>query len=733
MLSFADDKGIVTASLSCAELNKRVQNLAGLLRSSTQQHSKGLGLKQADRVLLVYPPGLDFIVAFLACLRAGVVAVPVYPPDPRKMKKDINMFVTVAQNCQANMALTNSLYYNVKKISAIKEKLTFSGAVPWPEHLVWVVTDDLVDAKGIDPAKLWLTQTPTAGSTAFLQYTSGSTSAPKGVVLSHGNLNHNLRTISSALHAGRDTVVVSWLPQYHDMGLIGAYLGTIFNGGTGVYLSPFSFIRDPCLWLRLVSKHRATHLQAPNFAYSLLARKSDRLSVGGEDVDLSSVRHMINGAEPIQGDTIDAFYRAFSLFGLPEKVVKPTYGLAEHTVYVCGGGTQRLWVDKLALERDRVFQVVEKSAATGLVKEMIGCGVPSRKDYGISVCIVDPETRVERPEGETGEIWISSASKAQGYYGDEMRELSVEAFQAKLAAGADDTTYLRTGDMGVIYNQEIFICGRIKDLVIIRGRNHYPQDLEATAEAHEDLRPGCCAAFSYAIDSEDNDEKLAVVAELRDPAMTSKASLCGKIRSAIAHEHGVKVTLVILVAPRTIPKTTSGKISRSRCRKALEEKKLDELYRNEDMIEDPIEDDGGDDPITGETMDRNVNGPRVAPTDDGAPRSQLPSVITGVPPDQVYEFLVHELARTLGVDTTQINDNTPLQEVGLDSMALTQLQGVIAQKYQVHVQEELLYGETTTLASLHAGLCGGGAGANQAGGVSAVAPKQKLFCGCIAC
>ncbi|ETL44185.1 hypothetical protein F441_05640 [Phytophthora nicotianae CJ01A1] len=735
MLSFADDKGVVTASLTCAELNKRMQNLAGLLLASTQQHSKGLGLNQGDRVLLVYPPGLDFIVVFLACLKAGVVAVPVYPPDPRKMKKDISMFVSVTQNCQAKTALTCSMYYNVKKISAIKEKFTFSGAAQWPEHLNWVVTDDLVDTKGIDPAKHWLTQSPSADSTAFLQYTSGSTSAPKGVVLSHGNLNHNLRTISSALQAGRDTVVVSWLPQYHDMGLIGAYLGTIFNGGKGVYLSPFSFIRDPCLWLRLVSKHRATHLQAPNFAYSLLARKSDRLTVGlasGQHVDLSSVRHMINGAEPIQGEAIDNFYRAFSPFGLPEGVVKPTYGLAEHTVYVCGGGQQRLWVDKQELESNRVFRVVEKTNTAGLVKEMIGCGVPSRKDYGIDVRIVDAETEEEKPEGETGEIWISSASKARGYYGDEMREFSAEAFQAKVVGDTEGKTFLKTGDLGVIYNQELFICGRMKDLVIIRGRNHYPQDLEASAESHEELRPGCCAAFSYLADGNADDEQLAVVAELRDPAMTSKASLCGKIRSAIAREHGVKVTLVVLLAPRSIPKTTSGKISRSRCKKALEEKTLEELYRNEDMIADvPVEDDGGDDAVAGETMNRNVNGPRVASTDDGS-KSNLPSVITGVPPDQVHAFLVEELARTLGVEPTQINDDTPLQELGLDSMALTQLQGVIAQKYQVHVEEELLYGETTTLASLHAGLCGETSG-NRTGGTSASSPKQKLFCGCIAC
>ncbi|RMX69408.1 hypothetical protein DD238_002464 [Peronospora effusa] len=321
----------------------------------------------------------------------------------------------------------------------------------------------------------------------------------------------------------------------------------------------------------------------------------------------------------------------------------PTYGLAEHTVYVCGGGKQRLWVDKEALEYDGVFRVVEKTMASEIGKEMVGCGVPSRKDYGIDVRIVDAETGEEKPDGETGEIWISSPSKAQGYYGDEMSEISAEAFQAKVASDTE-----------------------------------------------------------------------------------------GKI--AIAREHGVKVTLVVLLAPRAIPKTTSGKISRSRCKKALEEKTLEELYRNEDIIADvPAEDDGRDEAVAGgESMDRSVNGPRLVTSGGGAAKSNLPLVITGVPSDEVHTFLVNELAHAVGVEAAQINDNTPLQELGLDSMALTQLQGVIAQKYQVHVEEELLYSESTTLASLHAGLCGDASG-NRTGASSAGAPKQKLFCGCIAC
>ncbi|TYZ61922.1 hypothetical protein PybrP1_011302 [[Pythium] brassicae (nom. inval.)] len=774
MLSFVDDRGAVTASLTAAELHRKTQNLAALLVATPQQHPKGLGAKAGDRVLLVYPPGLDFIVAFLACLRAGVVAVPVYPPDPRKMKKDISMFVAVAQNSQAQLALTSATYLYAKKVAAIKQTLTFSAALPWPDHLAWSVTDDLADAKGLE-SKLWLaaTNAPRAGDVAFLQYTSGSTSAPKGVVLTHGNLTHNLRSISSALQASRDTVVVSWLPQYHDMGLIGAYLGVIFNGGTGVYMSPFSFIRDPALWLRLIARHRATHLQAPNFAYALCARKADRVAAdtgaGEPPVDLSCVRHMINGAEPVQGEAIDAFYAAFQRYGLPAGVIKPTYGLAEHTVYVCGGGQQRVWVDKAALERVREFRVVPGGGAGDAAarKEMLGCGVPSRKDHGIDVRIVDAASGVECAEGRVGEVWIASASKARGYFGDEMRAMSEEVFAARLrrsdgSSDGSERTYVKTGDLGVLYQQELFICGRMKDLVIIRGRNHYPQDIEATAESHDALRPGCSAAFAF-VDSSSGggdgaaDEKLALVAELRDPEMTTKASLCGSIRRAVAREHGVQVTLVVLLRPRSIPKTTSGKISRARCRQALEDQQLAVLYRNEDMIGEAPD---AADEVAEVEMDRSVattttggggiGGQRGAVTASGgkptnAAGGGLPTVITDETPERVFDFLVAELAQLLNVAPAAVNPRTPLQALGMDSMALTQLQGIVAQKYKAHVPDELLYSEATTLTSLHAALCGDAGGAVGAvatsdqqqqqliGGRGAGAKKPKLFCGCIAC
>lgn len=664
------------------------------------------------------------------------------------MKKDISMFMTVTKNCQARVALTCSSYYNAKKILAIKQKLTFSDQLPWPEHLAWIVADDLVDIKGLE-GKLWLptSHAPRAGDTAFLQYTSGSTSAPKGVVLTHGNLNHNLKTISSALKAGKDTVVVSWLPQYHDMGLIGAYLGTIFNGGTGVYMSPFSFIRDPTLWLRLVSKYKATHLQAPNFAYSLCARKADRLRCE-TNIDLSSVRHMINGAEPIQGDAMDRFYAAYSPFGLPAGVIKPTYGLAEHTVFVCGSGQLRLYVDKRDLEQDHLFRVVESKNDPNS-KEMIGCGIPLRKDHGIDLRIVDPETNTQVPDGHVGEIWISSASKASGYYGNEMKATSQEVFYAQLPTSSDyidPVYYLKTGDFGVLYEGELFVCGRMKDLVIIRGRNHYPQDLEATAETHEELRPGCSAAFAFygRSDADGNEEQLALVAELRDADIQNKASLCGKIRSAIAREHGVKVTLIVLIKPRSIPKTTSGKISRVRCKNAMEANQLQVVYRNEDMIGDITAD--VDEGVQDQEMDRSVEQPRLAaPSNAGVPTAndaKLPSVITDAAPAEVFEYLRSEIAQLAGIEARAINANMPLQELGMDSMALTQLQGVISHKYGVLVQEELLYNEATTLKSLHGTLCGDANTSTAAdpqqslmnGDHGARSKKsQKLFCGCIAC
>jgi acyl-CoA synthetase (AMP-forming)/AMP-acid ligase II len=299
-----------------------------------------LFLNYVYSALLVYPPSLDFIVAFLACLKAGVIAVPVFPPNPAR-RDTLHMFSKIAESSGAQYALTSVEYNHLKKLAGVKDALTrFSRPLggTWPEQLTWVTTstDDKNKNKQLKIGSLDAV-TCSADDLAFLQYTSGSTSEPKGVMITHGNLAHNLTIITTELGAKDDTIVVSWLPQYHDMGLIGSYLGVIYCGGSGYYLSPLSFLQRPMVWMEAVGKYHATHLQAPNFAFKLTSRKFQATNYVNKPLNLSTVRHIINAAEPVDEESMDAFYKSFGPFGLKE-VIFPTYGLAEHTVFVCSGG-----------------------------------------------------------------------------------------------------------------------------------------------------------------------------------------------------------------------------------------------------------------------------------------------------------------------------------------------------------------------------------------------------------
>jgi acyl-CoA synthetase (AMP-forming)/AMP-acid ligase II len=328
----------------------------------------------------------------------------------------------------------------------------------WPEQLTWIITDDQKQPK-VAPTDDW--NECVDSDLAFLQYTSGSTSEPKGVMITHGNLAHNLTIITNELKAVEDTVVVSWLPQYHDMGLIGSYLGVIYCGGSGYYLSPLSFLQRPCLWIEAVSKYQATHLQAPNFAFKLISRKFNPNDYQRDTLKLSSVRHIINAAEPVDEDSISSFYEKFEAFGL-QRVIYPTYGLAEHTVFVCSGGKQLLIVQKNELEvQGNVVLCDSKDTDGSSTSTLVGCGYPSRQ--GVDVRIVDRESCHQLPDDKVGEIWIHSPSKAAGYF---MKETETKKeFHAKLDDGSG-TEYLRSGDLGFIHENELFICGRLKDLII---------------------------------------------------------------------------------------------------------------------------------------------------------------------------------------------------------------------------------------------------------------------------
>lgn len=491
-----------------------------------------LHIIKTNRAVLVFLPSLEFIIAFLACLKAGIVAVPVFPPHPAR-KDTLVMFTKIVQACGASFALTSSSYNHLKKLSALKDAVTrFKSSnqnptAEWPENLTWLSTDKISKKNTVQ-------QLPTLDPSdlAFLQFTSGSTSTPKGVMITHSNLADNLLKITTELEADSNTVVISWLPQYHDMGLIGSQLGILYCGGRGYYMSPLTYLQRPAMWIEAISLYKGTHLQAPNFAFKLTARKFDESKyhdANGFKIDLSSVKHIINAAEPVTEDSIETFCSTFSPYGLDKNVIYPTYGLAEHTVFVCSGGKQRLTLSKHALEVDGVVQEID-SASTGVngssddeTSRLIGCGFPGKQNVDVQIVCTTSFEALE--EDQVGEIWIRSDSKAAGYYKkpvETRREFcamigdTTEVSEDETDAVDTSKGYLRSGDLGFLHKGELFVCGRIKDLIIIGGRNYYPQDIEATAESSDvRIRPGCSAAFTVDPIS-GTDEEVALVLELRE-------------------------------------------------------------------------------------------------------------------------------------------------------------------------------------------------------------------------
>ncbi|GKY98864.1 hypothetical protein MPSEU_000842400 [Mayamaea pseudoterrestris] len=723
--------GNLQTSLTYGELHERTTTLARHLLQSKQ-------LQRNDRVVLVYPPSLDFMVAFIACLQAGLVAVPVFPPHPTR-RETLTMFRKICRQCGANVALTNHEYNyqtklaNIRSVFQLRKKKQKHDAASdddaataaWPDDLEWMVTDAIVNSHKQSSAttKQQVLPTITPSDVAFLQYTSGSTSDPKGVRVTHSNLSHNLSIITAELNATCNTIVASWLPQYHDMGLIGSYLGCLWCGGTGYYTSPLSYVQRPMMWLEMVSVYQATHLQAPNFAFALTARKfrkSDYCCKSSDNNDsndksqqqqqfllsLDSVRHIINAAEPIDEAGMQTFENTFAPYGLKSNVIVPTYGLAEHTVFVCGGGTQRLNVDKEVLETSgRVVIVNDNDAAattqtngatdddnddtaTRHVTKLVGCGYPSKHD--VTVKIVDPESLQELPCDQVGEVWVDSPSKAAGYYG--MPEETLHDFHAKLVhdTGEDNDNdnsqdFLRTGDLGFIHNHELFICGRRKDLIIIGGRNYYPQDIEATAEASfsDFVRPGCAAAFTINTLHEGG-EQVALVLELKDAKSGNDETwrkLATDIRAAVNQEHSLGLAEIVFLQPRTIPKTSSGKIARAWCRKAFLGNTLKVVYRQsfKSASSTAFETEGT--PVSG---DSEQQGKR----EDAMTIRQLSK-------SELLARLTTDLSKMADVPAESIDKNTSLVCM-LDSLTISQFKGLLESKYATKLSDEYLFRESTT-------------------------------------
>jgi len=518
-------------------------------------------------------------------------------------------------------------------------------------------------------------------------------------MITHGNLGHNLTIITNELQAKDDTIVCSWLPLYHDMGLIGSFMGCLYCGGSGYYLSPLTFLQRPMIWLESVSKYQATHLQAPNFAFKLVARKFDESQYTKDSLRLSSVRHVINAAEPVDEDSIESFYKSFSKFGFAH-VIYPTYGLAEHTVFVCSGGSQRLSVNKHELEvngkvviQDRPDNVDESST------RMVGCGYPKRQN--VDVQIVETESRKPLDEGSVGEIWIHSKSKAAGYFNKDKE--TKEDFHAKLADSSDASKeYLRTGDLGFMYRDELFICGRLKDLIIVGGRNYYPQDIEATAEAagNDQIRLGCSAAFT--IDpTHQGGEEVALVMELKEVPSSQQeidrisVQLANSIKGAINTEHSLGIAQIVFLKPRTVPKTSSGKIARAWCRKGFLAGTLNVVFSKSFKKMTSMEIDGTSAaPLGSEAMSGVVPG--------GASASQGP-----ITPDKIEELramskkeiikkLIADVNRMGGsVDPDSGVNNDSAIVTFLDSMTISQFKGLLESHYATKLSDDYLFRETT--------------------------------------
>ena len=532
-----------SGQLSYGELDQQARAIASQLQQ--------LELAGA-RALLLYPPGLEFIIGLFGCWYAGIVAVPAYPP---RRNQNLSRLQAIVTNAQASVVLsTSTLVANLKHRIAEHHDLA---------ELPWLATDSIA----AEAAPVWQQPSIPEDSLALLQYTSGSTGTPKGVMVSHSNLWHNLNAIYQCFGHRPDSQGVIWLPPYHDMGLIGGVLQPLYGGFEVTLMSSVDFLQKPWRWLQAITRYRATTSGGPNFAYELCARKITDTQLAS--LDLSSWEVAFTGAEPVRAETMEQFASTFAPCGFRREAFYPCYGMAETTLIVSGGlKTEPPVLCSLkagALAQNQVIVTESKKEDSHII---VGCGksLPDQK-----VIIVDPETKTQCREQGVGEIWVSGPSVAQGYW--HRPQETEQTFRAYLT-DTGEGPFLRTGDLGFFRDGELYITGRIKDAIIIRGQNHYPTDIERTVEnSHPALRLGCGAAFGVEVKGQ---ERLVVVQEVERSYLRRLDSheVVGQLRQAVAAEHGLQVYAAVLVKTGSIPKTSSGKIRRYACRTGFEEGSL---------------------------------------------------------------------------------------------------------------------------------------------------------------
>ncbi|MBE9052040.1 amino acid adenylation domain-containing protein [Nostocales cyanobacterium LEGE 11386] len=623
--TFLLDGEIEQATLTYQELERRSRRIAAQLQK--------LGLT-GERALLLYPASLDFLVAFCGCLYAGVIAVTAYPPRNQRNTPRIK---AIATDAQAAIALTTT-----EILPTVRSLMTETTGL---ESLQWLTTDNL--AEGIEDT--WQEPLINQDTLAFLQYTSGSTGTPKGVMISHGNLLHNADTTYQFMGHSPESKFVTWLPMYHDMGLIGGILQPLYGGFPCMVMPPTAFLQRPYRWLQTISKYKGTTSGGPNFAYELCTQKITPEQKA--TLDLSSWSVAFNGAEPVRHDTLERFAAAFAECGFRKQAFYPCYGMAEATLMISGGSKHQAPsvanIDKLALEQNQVIQSDTTNSETQTFVSC-GCTIPQQQ-----VVIANPETLCQCAPNCVGEIWVSGPSVGHGYWN--RPQDTQETFQAYLSDSGEGP-FLRTGDLGFIQDRELFITGRAKDVIILRGRNLYPQDLEFTAEhSHSALRLGGNVA-AFTIESE-QEEKLVIVQELEFRQQPEPEAVAAAIRQAIAAEFEVQVYAVVLIKPGKIPKTSSGKIQRRACKAAFLSGNL-AVYGSSILKE------------SSSLVEAHQSIPTNREAIIALPQAQQHSSLT--------TWLQQQVAAILKVSFSQINPQQPLISLGIDSLTAFEFKNAIA-------------------------------------------------------
>jgi acyl-CoA synthetase (AMP-forming)/AMP-acid ligase II len=528
-------------SLTFAELHRRA-----LVRAA----DLGARLAPGARVLLALPTSAEFVEAYLACLTAGLTAVPV--PVPGGSAHASARVASIVRDCGPGLVLT---------VAEEQERLADWLAAEDAAVPVEAVLPVPADA----PAAAWSGPAPNRDTVGVLQYSSGSTGTPKGVMLSHGNIAANARAFSGDQQLGPDDCFGNWIPMHHDMGLFCQLTTALLIGAESVLMPPSDFVKRPVEWLRLMTEHRTTVTAAPNFAFELCLRlvRTEQLA----ELDLSALRFVANGSEPVHAPTLTAFTERFAAAGLPAAAVAPGYGLAEATVFVTAKLPERvatvLTVDPADAERG----VITRTASG---RDLVGLGRPG----GFEMLVVDPADRRALPDGRVGELWLRGDSIGSGYWN--RPEVSAQVFDARVSGDEDGPGWLRTGDLGAVIDGELFITGRLKELIVLRGRNLYPQDLEQEArEAHRGLVGFFGAAFPVAAP----EERVVLVHEV-DPKLdpAELPAVAAAVRQRLTAAVGAPVLNVVLVRRGSVRRTTSGKIQRGTMREEFLAGALTEVH-----------------------------------------------------------------------------------------------------------------------------------------------------------